>query len=109
MTKVFNTHIEAARYLLEKPTEHEVYVMYGRSKIYFSANEFGTISNGQGDSEVLEDYSPPFKAVEPEKSNEDYVEELCKLDSNFQSDRSRSIARKWLEIMDEKIKKALAR
>ncbi len=103
--KTFNTHIEAARYLLEKPEEHKVYTEYGPSKINFNANMFGTISDLDGERNVLEDYSPPFYAVEPEKTNRELVRELLVTHCFNWEDILTTI----LEIMDEKMKKALAK
>jgi hypothetical protein len=103
MTQVFNTHIEAARYLLEKPMHNQV---TSRTGLILIANDNGDYFEKVGAHKhltILRNYISPFTAVEPEKSKEDYLKELCKI---WDTQAPRDLFQRQLEIMDEKIKKA---
>jgi hypothetical protein len=96
MTKQMN-HIEALQYLCEKPEVNKVKTNAGSVlRISFAGDvvdDRGLTSFGS--------YCGPFTAVEPEKTNRQYAKELHLLTEWEETELRR------LEIMDEKIKKAI--
>lgn len=103
--KTFNTHIEAARYLLEKPEVHKV--MADDDDTIIHTDEYGDFRDEDNIHIGLYNYYPPFTSVEPEKSNAEIAEEI--VEHYKDKEDLDLIIECVLDIMDEKIKKAVAK
>lgn len=96
-------HIEALQYLCEKPEVNKVKDATGGILIL---DAIGEIRDQDFRIMSMSCYTPPFTAVEPEKSNEEHARHMYEV--IWKTTQSHVVLYKYVfEIMDEKIKKAI--